>query len=200
MTELANHQSLEDVEDEDALFKELEEEDDQETSQFRERRFQEIQAEVARRQNMIENDHGTYEEISKEKEVMKLTTSSKYVVVHFFHKDFRRCDIMDKHLQTLAQTHYQTKFCKVNVENAPFLVEKMHIQVLPCVMTFIDGIAQSKLVGFDELGGTDGFSTALLEFKLANAGVIKKKETGIQFASKSKSLYQNDDDSDDYDE
>jgi hypothetical protein len=40
-----SHQSLEDVEDEDALFKELEEEDDQETSQFRERRFQEIQAE-----------------------------------------------------------------------------------------------------------------------------------------------------------
>jgi hypothetical protein len=27
-----------------------------------------------------------------------------------------------------------------------------------------------RLVGFDELGGTDGFSTALLEFKLANAG------------------------------
>ncbi|CAO3672493.1 unnamed protein product [Umbelopsis ramanniana] len=200
MTQIANDPSLEEIEDEESLFRELEEEDDHETSQFRERRFQEIQAEVERRQNMIENDHGAYEEISTEKEVMKLTTTSKYVVVHFFHKDFRRCDIMDKHLRELALEHYQTKFCKINVENAPFLVEKMHIQVLPCVMAFIDGIAQSKLVGFDELGGTDGFSTALLEFKLSNAGVIKKKETGIQFASKSKSLYQNDDDSDDYDE
>lgn len=51
---------------------------------------------------MIENDHGAYEEISTEKEVMKLTTTSKYVVVHFFHKDFRRCDIMDKHLRVYS--------------------------------------------------------------------------------------------------
>ncbi|GAB5585877.1 hypothetical protein Unana1_00777 [Umbelopsis nana] len=196
----AINKDFEDIEDEESLFKELEEEDDHETYQFRERRFQEIQEEFERRQNMAENDHGTYAEISTEKELMKLTTTSKYVVVHFFHKDFRRCDIMDNHLKGLAETHYQTKFCKINVENAPFLVEKMHIRVLPCVMTFIDGIAQSKLVGFDDLGGTDSFSTALLEFKLSNAGVIKKKESGIQYAAKSKSLYQNNEDSDDYDE
>lgn len=121
---------------------------------------------LSRRQNMLENEHGSFVELSTEKELMKLTTTSRYVVVHFFHKDFRRCDIMDKHLkvayawpasvggwgnwfecipfQSLAEEHYQTKFCKINVENAPFLVEKMHIRVLPCVMTFIDGIAQSK--------------------------------------------------------
>jgi hypothetical protein len=51
---------------------------------------------------MAENDHGTYAEISTEKELMKLTTTSKYVVVHFFHKDFRRCDIMDNHLKVLC--------------------------------------------------------------------------------------------------
>ncbi|KAJ2956638.1 hypothetical protein NQZ79_g7550 [Umbelopsis isabellina] len=200
MTEVENHQAIEDVEDEESLFKELEEEDDHETYQFREQRFQEMQQELSRRQHMIENEHGSYEEIAKEKDVMKLTTTSKYVVVHFCHKDFRRCDIMDKHLKVLAEEHYQTKFCKINVENAPFLVEKMHIQVLPCVMTFIDGIAQTKLVGFDDLGGTDSFSTALLEFKLANAGVVKKKENEIQYASKSKSLYQDDDSEEDYDE
>ncbi|CAO3665144.1 unnamed protein product [Umbelopsis vinacea] len=200
MAETAFDKNLEDVEDEESLFKELEEEDDHETYQFRERRFQEIQDELSRRQNMLENEHGSFVELSTEKELMKLTTTSRYVVVHFFHKDFRRCDIMDKHLKSLAEEHYQTKFCKINVENAPFLVEKMHIRVLPCVMTFIDGIAQSKLVGFDDLGGTDSFSTALLEFKLSNAGVIKKNDNGIQYATKSKSLYQNNDDSDDYDE
>lgn len=40
--------SLEEIEDEESLFRELEEEDDHETSQFRERRFQEIQAEYDR--------------------------------------------------------------------------------------------------------------------------------------------------------
>jgi hypothetical protein len=48
---------------------------------------------------MLENEHGSFVELSTEKELMKLTTTSRYVVVHFFHKDFRRCDIMDKHLK-----------------------------------------------------------------------------------------------------
>jgi hypothetical protein len=46
-----SHRSIEDVDvdvdDEESLFKELEEEDDQETYQFREQRFQEIQQEYA---------------------------------------------------------------------------------------------------------------------------------------------------------
>jgi hypothetical protein len=49
-------------------------------------------------QEMRQNEHGLYTEIATEKEILKITTSTKLCVVHFFHKEFRRCQIMDKHL------------------------------------------------------------------------------------------------------
>lgn len=54
---------------------------------------------LARRQAREDNKHGVVSEIEKEKEFMDITTSEKYMVGHFFHKDFRRCKIMDTHLE-----------------------------------------------------------------------------------------------------
>ena len=51
---------------------------------------------------MEENKHGIYTEITNEKEFMDITTSEKYVVGHFFHDDFRRCKIMDTHLEVTS--------------------------------------------------------------------------------------------------
>jgi hypothetical protein len=47
---------------------------------------------------MREKGHGSYEEIREEKEFLQLTTKTKRVVCHFFHEDFTRCRIVDKHL------------------------------------------------------------------------------------------------------
>lgn len=49
-------------------------------------------------QEMSQNEHGLYTEVANEKEILKITTNAKLCVVHFFHKEFRRCQIMDKHL------------------------------------------------------------------------------------------------------
>ncbi len=112
----------------------------------------------------------TYSELQTEKEFLAITTGTKRAVVHFFHRDFRRCDIIDKHLQIIAQNHFKTKIAKINVESAPFFVEKLAVKVLPCIVSFIDGIAVDRIVGFDELGGTDGFATELLERRLGRSG------------------------------
>jgi hypothetical protein len=48
---------------------------------------------------MRENDHGTYKDLADDKEVLDVTTKTKRCVLHFYHSDFRRCQIMDKHLQ-----------------------------------------------------------------------------------------------------
>ncbi|KAI9488934.1 thioredoxin-like protein [Zychaea mexicana] len=192
------NQDLSDIEDDEALFEELEKEEENEIASLRERRIKEIQQEFERRQTMGENSHGEFTEITNEKEFMNITTSSKYVVGHFFHDDFRRCKIMDTHLETLCKKHYQTRFIKINVSNCPFLVEKLSIRVLPCVMAWVDGYAQTKIVGFDDLGGTDGFSTAVLELKLTNSGVLKKKDEKAPQAKGSifQSTGHNDSDSD----
>ena len=38
-------------------------------------------------------------DLKAEKEFLELTTTEERCVVHFYHVDFRRCDIMDKHLK-----------------------------------------------------------------------------------------------------
>lgn len=74
------------------------------------------------------------------------------------------------HLQKLAAQHTKTRFLKASVENVPFLVTKLEIKVLPCVIAFVDGVAKDKLIGFEEIGNTDSFATATLEWRLGTAG------------------------------
>ncbi|CAG8696069.1 2216_t:CDS:2 [Ambispora leptoticha] len=169
--ETANTENLSD----DELFEELEN-DDLAVSNFREKRLEQIKKEMQQLQEMRANDHGTLTEVTEEKEVLKITTSTKNCVVHFFHKEFRRCQIMDKHLKTLAQKHFKTRFLKIDVENAPFLVEKLNVQVLPCVICFIDGVSVDRIIGFEELGNTDSFNTGILELRLSTSGVITKSK------------------------
>lgn len=45
-----------------------------------------------------DRQHGDYTEIEHEKDFLKLTTSSPFVVVHFYQNGFRRCDIVHRHL------------------------------------------------------------------------------------------------------
>ncbi|ORZ20955.1 thioredoxin-like protein [Lobosporangium transversale] len=174
--------------DEDELFEELENDDYNMTS-FREQRIEELKQEVERRKLMMEYDHGSYKDITDEKEVMDISTKTKHCVIHFYHSDFRRCMIVDKHLETLAKKHIKTKFVKIKVENAPFLVEKLQVKVLPCIIAFTDGIAVDRLVGFDELGNTDNFSTSMLELRYKTAGVIEDDSKKDSKKMKKKSIF-----------
>ncbi|CAO3645817.1 unnamed protein product [Cunninghamella echinulata] len=198
---MSNQHDLEDLTDEEALFEELERDDDFSLAMIREKRIKEIQEELERRQAIQESNHGIYMEITDEKEFMDITVKEKYMVGHFYHKDFRRCRIMDTHLEKLAPKYFDTRFVKINVDNAPFLIEKLQIRVLPCVFAWIDGYIKVKMVGFDELGNKDDFATPTLELQLANCGVIRKKEEKV--TNTKKSIFQantnsSDDDDDDY--
>ena len=44
---------------------------------------------------------GEYREIVEE-EFLPSVTKSEFCVVHFFHRDFERCKIMDKHLLAIS--------------------------------------------------------------------------------------------------
>ncbi|KAG0007005.1 hypothetical protein BGZ65_012934 [Modicella reniformis] len=173
-----DHEHEEELND-DELFEELEN-DDYGTASFREQRIEELREEIARKKLIIGSDHGSYKEIINEKEVMDITTKTKHCVVHFYHSDFRRCMIVDSHLEELSKKHIKTRFIKIKVENASFLVEKLQVKILPCVISFTDGIAVDRLIGFEELGNTDNFSISLLELRYKTVGVIEddsKKDT-----------------------
>ena len=97
---------------------------------------------------------------------------SARAVVHFYRPTTRRCEIIDKHFYALAAKHMETKFLRVNAEKAPFLVEKLHIWMLPTIVCVQNGKTDHSIVGFDELGGRDDFATEDMEQLLLKHNVL----------------------------
>jgi thioredoxin-like negative regulator of GroEL len=140
--------------------------------------------------------HGDYREIT-EQEFLPQVTTSKNVVVHFYHKDFERCKIVDHHLREIARNHLEAKFLYLNAEKAPFFIQKLQIQVLPTIICFIDGIAVDRVVGFEDMGNRDDFPQVALARRLIKTGALKplnKAEAGHIMIKKGK---KEDDGSDD---
>ena len=167
--------------DEDALLESLEHETDNDPSiaHLREARIQQLATELSRAKQQRNEGFGTYSQITDEKRLMEITASVKKCIVHFYKPDFNRCRIMDGHLEPLAGIHLEARFLKIDVEHAPFLVTKLGVKVLPCVIAFMDGISVDRVVGFEGLGyNPDNFETADLERRLVGAGVLEKG-TGI---------------------
>jgi len=136
--------------------------------------------EEMKRKRMLElqfhrQGHGEYREITEE-DFLKEVCQSQWVVVHFYHHEFFRCKIVDKHLKIIASKHLSCKFLHLNAEKAPFFITKLGIQMLPTVIVFKDGVVADQFSGFDEMGGKDEFRTEVMEHWLSKAGcVIMKK-------------------------
>ncbi|KAK5109469.1 hypothetical protein LTR62_007029 [Meristemomyces frigidus] len=163
--------------DEDALIAELEaDENDPTLSHLRSERINQLHAEYTRTQILKQDPgRGTYLEVKDEKEILAITTSkaTKFAVVHFKKSDFNRCRIMDERLAVLAEKHLDTRFVGVDVEAAPFLVVKLGIQVLPCVLCFVDAVAVDRIIGFEGVGKRqDDITVSELEQRLLAAGVL----------------------------
>eukprot|EP00307_Rebecca_sp_RCC1486_P002739 CAMPEP_0119407540 /NCGR_PEP_ID=MMETSP1335-20130426/1387_1 /TAXON_ID=259385 /ORGANISM="Chrysoculter rhomboideus, Strain RCC1486" /LENGTH=265 /DNA_ID=CAMNT_0007431661 /DNA_START=33 /DNA_END=830 /DNA_ORIENTATION=+ len=156
-------------------------EDDPALRALEQRRIAQMKAMHAKRMVNQAKGHGDYREIVEE-EFLKECTSSARVVVHFFHADFARCKIIDKHLRLIAPKHDTCKFLTINADKAPFFVTKLAIRTLPTLLIFHDGVCKDRIVGFEELGGEDDFPTRMLEVRLHTAGAIllsaKKKKKG----------------------
>lgn len=119
---------------------------------------------------------GLLTEITNEKDLIQFSSTERQVAIHFFHPKFQRCSLLDRHLTVLARLHPKTLFLKANVLNCPFLTAKLNVSVLPCLITFKDGISKDKIVGFEELGNSDKFSTGALEWRLGQSGIIDPRE------------------------
>lgn len=128
---------------------------------IRQRRLQQLMQESALKNKFLSLGHGTYSEIT-EAEFLKCCTESPRVVVHFYHKDFRRCAILDSHISKIAPAALGCRFVRIDSEKAPFFVGKLKVKVLPSAIFFINGVATHRLTGFAELVGGDDFRTAEL--------------------------------------
>lgn len=118
--------------------------------------------------------HGTYDDL-RDEEMLKMTAETDYVVCAFYHKDFERCKIIDKHLRDLSKKHLSARFIRMDVQKSPFMAHKMLIKTLPSICCFIDAVLVDKVIGFDDFGGKDDFHTVILENRLVKSGVIPDK-------------------------
>ncbi|KIS69593.1 uncharacterized protein UMAG_02128 [Mycosarcoma maydis] len=159
-------------------------------AEFRERRMEELRQEIAAQRSASDSESplssiqhtttasmkGLLTEITNEKDLISFSSTERQVAIHFFHPKFQRCSLLDRHLTVLARLHPTTLFLKANVLNCPFLTQKLNVSVLPCLITFKDGISKDKIVGFEELGNSDKFSTGALEWRLGQSGIIDPRE------------------------
>lgn len=175
--------------DEDTLIASLEAEDDNSLAPLRERRLEQLHKEFQAAKAHRNLGHGTYDTVSSsthsdpERAVLDITTStsSPRCVVHFFQPDFRRCQIMDSHLKVLAEKHLEARFVRVDVGAVPFLVERLKVRVLPCLIAFVGGKSVDRVIGFEGVGRSgDSFKTPELERRLVGSGVLQgvKMEVG----------------------
>ncbi|KAL5701492.1 hypothetical protein ACHQM5_026820 [Ranunculus cassubicifolius] len=149
----------------------LERLDDDDIEALRERRLMQMKKMAEKRNRWISLGHGEYTEILVEKEFFSVVKASERVVCHFYRENWP-CKVMDKHLATLAKRHIETRFVKLNAEKSPFLAEKLKIVVLPTLALVKNAKVEDYVVGFDQLGGTDDFSTDELEERLAKSSLV----------------------------
>ncbi|CAH9081857.1 unnamed protein product [Cuscuta europaea] len=153
---------------------------------LRERRLQQMKKMAEKRNRWKSLGHGEYSEIMSEKDFFSIVKASERVVCHFY-RDNWPCKVVDKHMRMLAEQHIETRFVKIHAEKSPFLAEKLRITVLPTIALVKNAKVEDYVVGFDELGGKDDFSTEELEERIAKAGVIHLDTESSLHASKSKS-------------
>ena len=150
--------------------------DDGEIAKLRQRRAAAMKKEMGKMGEWRQKQHGSYREIAQDdffSTVVREKGGSEYVALHFFHKDFERCKIMDVRMQDAAPMMMNVRFVKADVEKVPFLVEKLKIQQLPCVVLFANDIAVDRIVGFEDLGSDESFGADAL---------IRRINVGLKFA------------------
>lgn len=156
----------------DEELQRLDELDSDGIEKLRQERLEQLKKQAKQKQHWLAIGHGEYEELAEEKEFFEVTKKSPDVVVHFFKSDAPRCKIVDHHLKILCKNHLETRFCKLDVERSPFLTERLRIKVIPTIAVVKDSKTKDYIVGFTDLGNCDDFSTEILEWRLAQSGVI----------------------------
>ncbi|EDO16864.1 hypothetical protein Kpol_1024p17 [Vanderwaltozyma polyspora DSM 70294] len=190
-----------DDDDIDQLIEELENEDgDEFSNKYREERIEAMvhHARTVER-NVREGGYGSLQEIQNEKEVITMSTNTERIVISFGLDHFAKCQYMNEQLRKLSLKHLTTKFVYANVENCPFLVDRLSIKVLPFVVGYKKGVERLRIVGFSSLGNDPNeFQLDTLEKLLYSNGLLEQM-TGISSSRSQKSWNRAGNDSEDSD-
>ncbi|CAM9141166.1 unnamed protein product, partial [Phaeothamnion confervicola] len=126
----------------DAKLEKIDAMDEDDFERLRERRRLQLVKQQEQRQKWLTNGHGRYTELPDQPAFFDAVKKSK------------------------------TRFCKIDAEKSPYLVEKLSIFVMPTILLIKDGQTVHQIRGFDELGGTDNFHPDTMAFVMNKWGVL----------------------------
>lgn len=156
----------------DRKLADLERMEEDDIERLRRQRLDQMKQLAKQKSEWAAAGHGEYREIDDQKRFFEELKQSPRAAVHFYRPSTRRCEVVDKHFYALARRHVETKFVRVNAEKAPFLVEKLHIWMLPTIVLVKGGKTEHSIIGFDEFGGGDDFPTEAMEQVLLGHGIL----------------------------
>lgn len=146
--------------------------DEDELERLRRERLDQLRKVQSEKTKWLAQGHGEYRDCVDQKQFFEELKKETRAVVHFYRASNRRCDIVDAHLRVLARKHVETKFMRVDAERSPFVAERLKIWALPTVVLVKDGKTDHSIIGFDEFGGRDDFTTETMERVLLAHGLV----------------------------
>jgi hypothetical protein len=160
--EAFDHSDTENLESDDDIDKLLDEVDDQFLQSHREQRLQQLKAQFSEINSAIGSGNVGVQTATKELDVMSCVTSNETVIIHFFQENFEKCYVINKFMDQLSERHLTVKWVRINVATAPFLVEKLKIKVLPCLVIYKCLKLFLKVLGY-EFNGSDMNATPTVQ-------------------------------------
>eukprot|EP00758_Cryptobia_borreli_P012765 Tbor_TRINITY_DN5773_c3_g1::TRINITY_DN5773_c3_g1_i1::g.20524::m.20524 len=149
---------------------------DTELATLRRRRLQQLKTMTARRDKWLSIGHGNYNILTDPKDFFKWIQSSERLICHFGRPATHRSAILDKHFGILSQKHVETRFIYIDVERYPALASTYNVVMLPHVMLIEGQKTFHSIIGFDEFGGRDDFSTEKCEEVLVAFGMLNEND------------------------
>eukprot|EP00796_Vickermania_ingenoplastis_P002112 gene2112-1288_t len=146
--------------------------DDDDLRAIRKKRMEQLREVEKRKAGWIKKGHGSYTEVPDPATFFQYVQASERVVVHFMRRSTPRCEIIERHLSIIAKEHFETRFCYIDVERIPSLPERFNVMMLPTIMLVEKQNTFHSIIGFDEFGGDDDFTTETVKLVLGHYGMI----------------------------
>ena len=150
--------------------------DDDDLQHIRTKRVQQMKEMAKRRELWTQKGHGVYHPITDPQHFYECVKSSERVIVHFKRSATHRCAIVDGHLAKIAREHFETRLCSVDVEKLPSLATQFNVLMLPTLMLVEGGNTFHSIIGFDDFGNHDDFSTDDMCKVLCHFGMVNDRD------------------------
>jgi hypothetical protein len=138
------------------------------------KRMDELKRKVVQKEKWLSNAHGLMNEIPDQKLFFQHVKTSKHVICLFYNKSNTYCNDMTEHLTILARKHLECKFLKINVDNAPFLMSRLNIWMIPTLVCASNNKVDRQLRGLDWCAPDGKICTLTLERKLFEFGFLEE--------------------------